>query len=107
MDGNQDFIFPKNITRENNGSGNGMHPGSNLSSLEETLRELIATSNGAAKKAAAGENLLTGGPPPAKPFPDSLPANLNKVLNTQVSKIRDLSKNIFYAYILVLNIFTR
>ena len=86
MDGNQDFFHHPNVIREYKGDDNGAHPGSNFSTLEETLRELISTSNGNPARVMSGENILTGGPPPAKPFPDALPVNLNKTSDIQVPK---------------------
>ena len=57
---------------------------SNFITLEETLRELIATNNGNSSKALVGESIHTGGPPPAKPFSNMLPANTNKSLEDKV-----------------------
>ena len=84
MDGNHHFLQGQNNIREFKGADNEAHLGSNLSTLEETLRDLINNSNRVATKSISGDNILTGGPPPAKPFPDSLPTNLNKPLNTEV-----------------------
>ena len=86
MDGNQHFLQGQNNIREFKGVDNEAHLGSNLSTLEETLRDLINNSNGAATKSISGDNILTGGPPPAKPFPDSFPVDLNKPLNSEVNK---------------------
>ena len=86
MDGNQHFLQGQNNIREFKGADNEAHLGSNLSTLEETLRDLINNSNGVAAKSISGENILTGGPPPAKPFPDSFPAELNNPINREVNK---------------------
>ena len=60
------------------------NPESKFISLEDTLRELIATNNVNSSNAMAGESLRTGGPPPAKPFSNMLPANTNKLLDDKV-----------------------
>ena len=86
MDGNQHYLQGQNNIRHFKGVDNEAHLGSNLSSLEETLRDLINNSNGVATKSISGDNILTGGPPPAKPFPDALPVNLNKTSDIQVPK---------------------
>lgn len=62
----------------------GSNAESNFITLEETLRELIATNNGNSSKALAGESILTGGPPPAKPFSNMLPLNTNKAPEDKV-----------------------
>ena len=63
---------------------------SSLPSLEDQLREIMAKGNGNASNAMVGDNMLAGGPPPAKPFPDPAPATnnddyQNKVLPNLIS----------------------
>ena len=60
---------------------------SNFTTLEETLRELIATSNGTTSKSVTGETIVTGGPPPAKPFPGMHPANINNDPDVKVCRV--------------------
>ena len=86
MDGNHHFLQGQNNIREFKGADNEAHLGSNLSTLEETLRDLINNSNRVATKSISGDHILTGGPPPAKPFPDSFSVDLNKPLNSGVNK---------------------
>ena len=59
--------------------------GQNYATLEETLRDLMAGNNGgSSSKANMDENRVTGGPPPAKPFPDAIAANANETRLNEV-----------------------
>ena len=94
MDGNHHFFHNQKNIREFKREDN------EAPTLEKTLRDLIANSNGNATNSISGENILTGGPPPAKPFPDSLPTNLSKPLNTEV-----YSRVLYKLYLVINSLF--
>ena len=57
-----------------------------FTTVEEKLRQIMSANNKNPSNTLVGENKLTGGPPPAKPFPGTFPTSTNNQVEFKVRK---------------------